>query len=372
MSDQALPGLYIHVPFCAGKCSYCDFYSITDRSLIKDWLKALAAEMIRCKGLFPAFDSVYVGGGTPTVLGEGAVGTLMERLHAFFSITSDAEITVEANPDDLTPQKARSLKSLGFNRLSLGVQSLYDPELVFLGRRHSSQDAVRAHEVARSAGFANIGLDLMYGLPGQTLQGWRKTLESALSLEPGHLSCYQLTLAAGTPLLRRLREERIPQIGEEEARRFFLTTSSFLTDKGFIHYEVSNFSKTMAWRCRHNMKYWDHTPYLGLGPSAHSFDGTRRWWNVKSVKDYCRFLASGEPAVEGSEALTEKDRLLERLMLGFRTMEGVSRSAVAGVPRSDALVASLEGEGFVTIKGERIVPTTKGLLVADRLPLLFV
>lgn len=370
MSDSALPGLYIHVPFCSTKCSYCDFYSITDHFLITDWLEALTGEVGLSRDLFPVFDSVYLGGGTPTVLGEGDLGTLLEKIHASFSITGDAEITVEANPDDLSPEKARSLRSLGFNRLSLGVQSFDDPELAFLFRRHSSPDAVRACEAGRSAGFTNIGLDLMYGLPGQTLEGWQKTLETALSLEPDHLSCYQLTLAEGTPLWRRLREESIPPIGEEEERRFFLTTSRFLTDKGFIHYEVSNYSKTMALRCRHNMKYWNHTPYLGLGPSAHSFDGSRRWWNVKSVEGYCRLLASGASPAEGSEILTETERSFEDLILGFRTMEGVSRALADGT-RASALVESLEKEGFVKTKGDRIVPTTKGFLVADRLPLLF-
>lgn len=277
-------GLYVHVPFCRTKCLYCDFYSTTDDSLVDTWLQAIDQEMRLYKECFNVFDSLYIGGGTPSLLDTARITLLFSSLRNHFTFLPDSEITVEINPDDAGIERFRTLKSLGVNRLSIGVQSFVDDELAFLRRRHTAAAAERALEMAREAGFSHIGIDLIYGLPGQTKRGWRNTLERALSFAPKHLSCYQLTVEETTPLGLKVSrgEVRMPE-GEQE-RALFLLTSRFLQEHGFVHYEVSNFAVSSDFFCRHNRKYWRHVPYLGLGPAAHSFDGGQRWWDHKTVE----------------------------------------------------------------------------------------
>ena len=219
------------------------------------------------------FDSLYIGGGTPSLLGEERLARLFEALHRHFTFSTDAEITAEANPDDATRSSLSFMKSLGVNRLSLGIQSFDDRDLAFLKRRHDSARAQAAIGAARDAGFSNIGLDLIYGLPNQTNKAWTATLEQAVSFRPAHISCYLLTVEGEAPLAAMAREGEVRLPGEERVRSLFLLTSRFLESRGFIHYEVSNFAASEGLICRHNDKYWSHAPYLGLGPAAHSFDG---------------------------------------------------------------------------------------------------
>ena len=250
-------------------------------------------------------------------------------------------------------------------------------ELRFLGRRHTARQTAGGLTLIRAAGFTNLGLDLMYGLPGQTLDAWRRTLETALSFNPEHLSCYQLTLAAGetpalqTPLAQRVARGEISLPDEETQREFFLLTANFLTARGYLHYEVANFAREEKYVCRHNLKYWTRTPYLGLGPAAHSFQAGRRWWNFSSVEKYCLSLNAGETPVAGSETLTPEQIRLEKLCLGFRTREGVSLETIREQPGGEAILAELTQAGLVRLDRDRVIATASGLVVADRLPLGF-
>jgi putative oxygen-independent coproporphyrinogen III oxidase len=378
------PGLYVHIPFCKTKCPYCDFYSITDESRISAYLAALSAEARLYRDQFPAFDSLFLGGGTPSLLASVQLSTLMGNLRRHFVFAPDSEITLEANPDDLTADKLMLFRDLGINRLSLGVQSFDEAELRFLGRRHTARQTAAAIELIRAAGFTNLGLDLMYGLPGQSPDAWRKTLETALSFNPEHLSCYQLTIEAGgtpalrTPLARRVARGEISLPDEETQRDFFLLTGQYLTAHGYLHYEVSNFARQgpqagglCYYVCRHNLKYWTRTPYLGLGPAAHSFLAGRRWWNFSSVGDYCSSLNAGRPPVAEAETLTPEQIRLETLALGFRTREGVSLATLRERPGADSLVAALTQAGLVRVDCDRVIATANGLVLADRLPLWF-
>ena len=371
MSLTHSPGLYIHVPFCRTKCPYCDFYSITDETLISAYLAALDLEARLYRDQFPAFDSLYLGGGTPTLLDGAQLGALVDNLRRHFHFAADTEFTIEANPDDLTAEKLRLFKDLGVNRVSLGVQSLNDAELRFLGRRHTARQARRALELAREAGFGNLSVDLIYGLPGQQEETWIRTLEQVLEFSPEHLSCYQLTLAPDTPLGRRAARGELKPLGEEAERAFFLLTARFLADRGFIQYEVSNFAREKRCFCRHNLKYWRHAPYLGLGPGAHSFNGSRRWWNFSSVQQYCSSLDAGKAPVAGAETLTPSQLRLESLYLGFRSLDGVDLDLIRRHPRWQAILAELSRAGLVKVADGRVTATLQGIAVADGLPLRF-
>ena len=274
-------------------------------SLFSSYLTALDAEARLYRDQFPGFDSLFLGGGTPSLLTGPQIAALMEILRRHFAFAPDSEITIEANPDDITADKLALWRDLGINRLSLGVQSFDEAELRFLGRRHTARQTEAALALIRAAGFTNLGLDLMYGLPGQSLEAWTRTLETALSFTPEHLSGYQLTYggrdARRTPLARRAARGELSLPDEEAQREFFLLTANFLKARGYRHYEVANFARQekLSYCCRHNLKYWTRTPYLGLGPGSHSFQGGRRWWNVASVGDYCASLQRGKPRWRG-------------------------------------------------------------------------
>jgi putative oxygen-independent coproporphyrinogen III oxidase len=366
-----IAGLYVHTPFCRSKCPYCDFYSITATDRVPAFLAALDNEARLYRDQFLLFDSLYLGGGTPSLLGEAQLTVLMETLQRNFAFAPNSEITIEANPDDLTPDKLALYQDLGINRLSLGAQSFDEKELRFLGRRHTAAQTMRALALIRAAGFANLGLDLIYGLPGQTTAAWLKTLETALSFVPEHLSCYQLTLTDDTPMGRMAAAGQVRLPIEETQREFFLLTARFLPERGYRHYEVANFAREEKYRCRHNRKYWTRAPYLGLGPAAHSFDGRRRWWNFSSVEKYCATLTAGRPPVAGAETLTPAQIRLEALYLGFRTQEGVSLATIREQPHGESLLRELTQAGLVRVRRDRVVATAPGLVVADRLPLWF-
>ncbi len=361
----------MHVPFCRSKCPYCDFYSITATSLIPAWLKAVKTEAALYRDQFKIFDSLYLGGGTPTILTDDQLAALIEGLRDAFVFAPDAEVTIEANPEGLTMERLKRLRDLGVNRISLGVQSFDDKHLQFLGRNHTAAEAEQALDKIRAAGFANIGLDFIYGSRGFTLDRWIRTLEKALVFKPEHLSCYQLTLEAGTRFGKMKDQGLIKPISEEEARRVFLATSRFLSENGYIHYEISNFALGEGNYSRHNQKYWRHVPYLGLGPSAHSFREGVRWWNERSVKGYCQKLERGERPVEGEEHLSGEQLALETVYLSLRTRKGLDLADIDPHPRLGPILNQLLGAGLAKMLDGRLVPSVEGFLVADRLPLLF-
>jgi oxygen-independent coproporphyrinogen-3 oxidase len=302
----------------------------------------------------------------------------VELLSRRFSLCPDAEVTLEANPNDVTAEKLRTYRELGFNRISLGVQSMDDRDLAFLGRRHSARQAAGAMELIRASGFPEFGVDLIYGPPGQTEMDWERTLGEVLAFSPHHISCYQLTVSRGTPLWEMRESGAITMPDEEQERRLFLVTSEILEGQGFVHYEVSNFagmpqdaSDKNPHICRHNSKYWERSPYLGLGPSAHSFQGDTRWWNHRSVRRYCEELRLGTPPVQGSECLSEEQVTLERLSLQLRTKDGTPIQDLRSYEKTDRVLPNLLEAGLLEVIDDRAVPTRQGFLVADCLPLLF-
>ena len=372
MNSDTLPGLYIQVPFCRSKCLYCDFYSEVDAGLIQAWQRALEKEALLYRDRFSSCGTLYVGGGTPTVLESSALLSLFGCLYRNFQFTANAEITIEANPNDITREKLRILQVCSVNRISLGVQSFDERDLLFLQRRHTALEAEQALELIRACGFTNLGVDLIYGIPGQTIEAWLKTLARAVSFHPEHISCYQLTVAEGTQLWEMQKSGMVTTADENEGEAFFLTTAQFLEEHGYLHYEISNFARGETNCSRHNQKYWQHIPYLGLGPAAHSFQHGIRWWNHRSVARYCQYLKEGRAPVSGTEKLTGEQLHLEALSLGLRTRAGLDIELIRTNKNLDAVLKELLQSEYAQIIDGRLIPTRKGFLVADRLPLTLV
>jgi len=370
-----LPGLYIHIPFCIRKCAYCGFYSVTDRSLIPAFLATLRREMALYGDWAASFDTLYLGGGTPSVLSSGDLEGLITDIRAAFTIAGGAEITVEVNPADITNGLLASLRRTGVNRLNIGIQSFDDSILTLLGRRHNQGQAEEAIAAVRRAGIANLGIDLIYGVPGQSMDVWLTTLRAAIALNPDHLACYQLTLEAGTPLAERCRRGEIVLPGEALQADFFCQTSEFLEDNGYIHYEISNFARPGR-ESRHNRKYWNHTPYLGLGPAAHTFSGRERCWNRRDLDAYIGDLESGREPIEAREILSDEQLRLEALFLGFRTRRGIGLETFKARYGRDLLadkgdmIEKLIREGLVEIRDGFLRSTRAGMAVADSLALI--
>ncbi len=367
MNSRQHPGIYVHVPFCVSKCIHCDFYSEAGLSMVPAWLKGLGQEMLLYRDCFPAFDTLYVGGGTPTVLEDAQLRQLFHMLYSSLDVAEDSEITVEANPNDVTAEKLGMLRECGVNRVSLGVQSFDDRDLLFLKRRHTARQAEQALELIKSCGISSLSVDLIYGIPGQTVDGWMETLERAVAFKPGHLSCYQLTVAGGTVLCEMQKRGITHLPAEAEGESLFLATAQYLEKAGYLHYEISNYARGEKNVSRHNQKYWQHVPYLGLGPAAHSFREGKRWWNCRSVAEYCGALEKGIAPVSGKEVLTPEQLELEALYLGLRTTRGVDAALMFSGGRRRVLLAELLRDDYVKIQGQHVVPTTRGFLVADRL-----
>ncbi|MBN2183791.1 MAG: radical SAM family heme chaperone HemW [Candidatus Krumholzibacteriota bacterium] len=371
MMTDSPPGLYVHIPFCAKRCSYCDFYSEEKSSLVKKYFELLGAEAGSYSSLFREFGTLYLGGGTPSLPEAALIEGVIDALSRIFDFVPGRETTIEVNPDDITKEKARSYAAFGINRISVGIQSFDDAELTFLGRRHDSDTAVKAIDILRSEGFSNIGIDLIYGFHDHTEESWRRTLVRAVKFLPEHVSCYQMTVPVNTRMGDLLAEGKISEIPDDLQRRLFILTDKVLTENGYIHYEVSNFARGEEYISRHNTRYWDRTDYLGLGPSAHSYRSDCRWWNVSSVEEYCTLLEKGGDPVIGREELTQAQIDLEDLYLGFRTRKGAALSLIAQFVSGDRILGELAEDRLVSIQGEYAVPTLSGFLVADRLPLLF-
>ncbi len=394
MISSEKPGLYIHIPFCLSKCSYCSFYSIASTELIDEFVQAISREMAfyqarpnfslsntlnrgnDAEGPFKHFDTLYIGGGTPSLLSILQIENIIKEIHGNFEISERAEITMEVNPGDLSLPYLQDLHSLGVNRLNIGVQSFDDCLLKFLGRRHSSKEAIAAVEQARQAGFENLGLDLIYGVYGQDLKTWKDNLNIALTFTPEHLSCYQLSLETKTPLYRTYSQNSLSMPSENEALDYFMATSRILTNAGYDHYEVSNFARSEMLRSRHNTKYWRHIPYLGLGPAAHSFDGARRWWNKSDVDAYLADIAKEIIPVEKLEKLTSEQMALEALFLGMRTRDGIDLNAYKDRYGVDLLadkkpiIDELIKNKLMELKDGCLRPTIEGMAVADSLALI--
>ena len=327
-------GLYIHIPFCLKKCAYCDFYSVADLSLGEAFLDAVIHEMQLLGSLPLAFDTIYLGGGTPSVLPPRSIESLIAKTVSQFDIHSNAEITIEVNPGTIDRECLIAYQRAGINRINIGVQSFSDTALDFLGRIHTSVEAETAIVQARQVGFDNLGLDLIFGLPDQNMQGWQQDLEKAVGFTPEHLSCYTLTYEKGTPLEKRIARGRVCPLDDDRVADLFKTTQNVLAQNSYEHYEIANYARLdrgcrsinteKSYRSRHNQKYWTGAPYIGLGPSAHSFVEPERRWNVADIHTYLARLEQGVLPIQSSEALTDEQRLTETLYLELRTLEGIN------------------------------------------------
>ena len=386
--------LYIHVPFCVKKCRYCDFYSKTDVSLIPDYVAALARE-IRLRSQLNVSPpkgnaaTVYFGGGTPSLLGPRHIETILKALDNAFSLCRETEITFEANPGTLDEIQLTSFQHLGINRVSLGVQSFDPVYLSLLGRIHSADSAVQAAEKVRAAGIDNISLDLIYGLPGQTVEHLTGELGAALNLNPAHLSCYMLTLEPGTALHAMHEQNRFMPMAQTDQVDLFRAAAKYLKACGWDHYEVSNFAKHTSLRSVHNRAYWQMVPYHGFGPAAHSYalksvaDGAavyKRFWNAPDLEGYINALKSGRLPASGHEILTLEQRRMEYVMVGLRTSMGLDIRTGQHLWQDrfltvfQPLMDDLENNGLARCQdaGQRFVLTLDGWMRLDSIVSSFV
>lgn len=319
-----MAGIYVHIPFCASRCSYCDFFStLSLANAGEPYVEAVIAEArLRHDELSgEAVKTLYLGGGTPSQLPIPLLARLINGLRNVFDLTALEEFTVEANPDDVSPEWCAAVTALGVNRVSMGVQSFEDHILRFIGRRHSSRQAADAVANLRSAGIGNISIDLIFGLPGQTVDSWKSSVEQAIDLKPQHISAYGLTYEEGTRLWRQRENGEVTEVPEEQCMEMYRILVDKLQAAGYEHYEISNFALP-GYHSRHNSSYWDDTPYLGLGAAAHSYDGKVRRWNPHDLQQYINQVMAGERAYD-LEEMTLRERYDERVMLGLRTARGV-------------------------------------------------
>lgn len=318
-----MSGLYIHVPFCHSKCIYCGFYSLVSTRNKSEYLSALKREMSLRSSYLPKnqIHTIYFGGGTPSLLTLEELKDVMNAITNHFQLVERPEITLEANPEQLTYGYCQGLRTLGINRLSIGVQSFQDPILKFMGRRHSSAEAVSAIRNAVSAGFDNISIDLIYGVAERNDAQWAEDLQTALHQPIEHLSCYALTPEENSILYQKIKQGKHTPVDDEQAARQYRQLVEAIAQTQFLHYEVSNFSLP-HFESRHNSAYWNHTPYLGLGPAAHSFNGRSRQWNPANLSQYIRNIHSCIDCEE-CEKLTQTDIYNETLLLRLRTAEGI-------------------------------------------------
>ena len=371
---ETAAGIYVHLPFCRRKCPYCDFYStVGDAARRRGFVKALHREMALRAAPELAADSLYLGGGTPSLFTPELIAGIIGRARSDFGLTADAEITLEANPGTLSRQRLSAYRRAGVNRINIGGQSFDDRRLAFLGRIHSAAQVHRALDDARTAGFENIGIDLIYGLPGQSPAAWRTDLAAALAAAPAHLSCYMLTYAAGTPLAARRDRGALRPLDDAAVAALFETTAEVLTAGGFVHYEIANFARCADpphWS-RHNRKYWHRAPYLGFGPAAHSFDGTRRTWNAPLLDAYMQALSGGRRPPGGAERLTRDQHMIETIFLGLRQAAGIdipafeARFELQFMQLFGPEAAAMAEAGLATIDADRLRLTRSGWLVAD-------
>lgn len=323
-----MAGIYIHIPFCKTRCIYCDFYSTTRSELKERYVRALCRELEMRREYLRGepIETIYLGGGTPSQLDEGDFLRIFKTIRTVYGMEHCHEITLEANPDDLTETYVAMLRRLPFNRISMGIQTFDDATLKLLNRRHNAAQAIEAVGRCRRAGFANISIDLIYGLPGETDERWKQDLQQAVALNVEHISAYHLTYEEGTRLYELLQARRIREVDEESSVRFFSTLMDTLTDAGYEHYEISNFCRP-GMHSRHNTSYWKGIPYLGCGASAHSFDRRTREWNVASIDEYIRALEDGHRLYE-TEPRDPDTAYNECVMTSLRTRQGLSLEEV--------------------------------------------
>ena len=366
-----MAGLYIHIPFCKRKCLYCDFYSCTDLSVKDAYVDALVDEMSLRRKYITKVDTIYFGGGTPSLMSAKDFVRIFSSINKLFDLSNCAEITVEINPDDITPEYADALAELPFNRVSIGIQTFDDDELHFLNRRHDALQAVADVKRCQDAGFTNISIDLIYGLPGQTLSSWDKNLECALALGVPHISAYHLIYEENTPITQLKDTGKIIPVDEDTSLLLFSRLIERLSVSGYEHYEISNFSLP-GYRSRHNSSYWDGTAYLGLGPFAHSYNGCdEREWNIASLPAYLEGIRNRSPRIT-SERLDLPTRYNEYIITRLRTKEGFLSSELERRFGKELFAYCLrQAERYIASgmllreENDRIRLSEKGIFVSD-------
>ena len=356
-----MAGIYIHIPFCKSRCKYCDFFSTTHLQKQAQYVEAVLAEwQMRQHEATEPIHTIYIGGGTPSTLDTDALARILQAILDTCTDHRPHEITIEANPGDITLEKAQAWRAMGINRLSMGVQSFHDHLLQLIGRRHNAKQAIQAVQLAQAAGFDNISIDLMYALPDQTMQMWQQDVQQALSLGVQHISSYGLIYEDGTVLTTLLEHGQIEAVDEDTEMRMYDYLVEELIANGYVHYEVSNFALPNR-HSMHNSSYWNDTPYIGLGAGAHSYDGQQRQWNISDLDIYIeRALAHDlQPEIE---TLTPEQKHTERIMLGLRTCQGVPKELINF---SNAL--PYLQQGLLVEKDNRIAATTQGYHILNRI-----
>ncbi len=370
MEDKHL-GVYIHIPFCASKCGYCDFYSLPNcENRMGRYQEALMSHIEEAEGTMAPYyiDTVYFGGGTPSFYGAKRLAEIFNVLKQTGRVLKTAEVTVECNPDSVSRRELRLLRKEGVNRISLGVQSTNDQLLKVIGRRHNFAQVKKAVKMIRAEGFKNLSLDLIYGLPNQTKDDWAETLARAIDLAPEHISCYGLKLEEGTPMHREYLDSPLLPSDDDQADMYLYAVET-LSHYGYDQYEISNFAKK-GYASRHNMKYWDLEDYLGFGPGAHSCIGDTRYSFVRDLEEYIQGMGEGSRLLDEYEKLDELDRAAEYVMLGMRRSRGISEEEYYRIYRSDfapieELLSEYEKDGWTKKVGDRWCFTPPGFLLSN-------
>jgi oxygen-independent coproporphyrinogen-3 oxidase len=365
--------LYFHFPYCIHKCSYCDFYSIAKRVASDDFIKAVLKEIeIYTRDGKPEIDSIFFGGGTPSLLSAEQFTLITDNIFDSFVIKDNYEFTVECNPGAVDIQNISVFKEKGVNRISMGVQSFNENELKFLERIHSPEEAVSSYYKIREAGIENISIDMIYAIPGQTHITLNETLDKAIELNPEHISAYSLIYEEGTPMYERLKDKNFEPIPDDIDSEFYELIVKKLSEAGYEQYEVSNFSK-QGRVCRHNLKYWHSNEYYGLGPSAHGFLNKKRYWNVRSINNYIRLLNKNKLPVAGSEILRNKDIMYERIFLTLRAdglnINDFENEFKINKKQFKNKISEYESAGFLKTENDKIKLTSKGYFIGDEISL---
>ncbi len=366
-----MAGIYIHIPFCKKKCIYCDFYSLPDLSKINDYCEVLKMELKNRVAELGAesVHTVYFGGGTPSLLPLSKIEEIINCIKAETNRSDFDEVTIEVNPDDVSVALIESYKKLGINRISMGVQSFNDEELKFLRRRHDAKEALEAVEFIKKGGIDNISLDLIYGIPGQTIATWMNSLNTIVSLDVPHISCYNLSYEEGTPLYALRKAGKVMECSEDLCLEMGEVLISTLKGNGYEHYEISNFAKP-GFYSKHNSSYWDFTPYLGIGVSAHSYDGTSRRYNPFNIKTYMDSIRVKGTAFE-EEVLDIAQKYNEYVMLRLRTKRGLSKNYIYSnfpdviTKYFDSNISKFIGQNLLFICGDNIGLSEKGFTISD-------
>ncbi len=368
-----MAGIYVHIPFCERKCVYCDFYSLADNKNFDVYLSFLLKEI----NLFgrdyrdEQISTIYLGGGTPSLLNPKQISKIINEISKLFNLHNNPEITIEINPGTVNQDKLKAYHEMGINRISIGVQSFQDKDLKFLSRIHTTEDAKRCVSDALFAGYKNISIDLIYALPTQSIDTLEKTLIQAVSYPLQHISAYSLIIEQGTPLASMLRNSKVIPVSEEQEADMMEFVINFLKGSGFSQYEVSNFAKP-GYECIHNKNYWNHSNYIGFGPSAHSFWKWKRWWNVNSIVKYYSLIEKGLQPIADSEELTEEQIINEMLFLGLRN-GGVNFQKMSEILTKDFLnifiekINNLVENNYATFEKNVLKLTTKGYLIMDEI-----